>query len=124
MNASKTIRTFHDPHRRWTIHQGDVQHLLPTLSSSLFDAAFTDAPYGIDFMGHGWDSEVPPVSVWQKLIRVAKPGASLLAFGGTQTFHRQACNLEDAGWKLRDTICWLYGEGQPKSATTIPQSSR
>jgi DNA modification methylase len=41
--------------------------------------------------------------------RVAKPGAYLLAFGGTRTFHRLACALEDAGWQLVDTVCWLYG---------------
>lgn len=114
MNSSKTICTFHDPHRRWTIHQGDVQQVLPTLSSSLYDATFADAPYGISFMSHGWDSEVPPVFVWQQLSKLCKPGAYLLAFGGTRTFHRQACNIEDAGWELRDTIMWLYGEGFPK----------
>ena len=48
-------------------------------------------------------------------LRVAKPGAHLLAFGGTRTFHRLACALEDAGWELRDTIMWVYGSGFPKS---------
>lgn len=114
MNTSKTICTFNDPHRRWTIHQGDVQHVLPTLSSSLYDGVVTDAPYGIGFMEKGWDSEVPPVAVWKALFRVCKPGAYLLAFGGTKTFHRQACNIEDAGWEIRDTLSWLYGEGFPK----------
>lgn len=47
--------------------------------------------------------------------RVAKPGAYLLAFGGTRTFHRLACAIEDAGWELRDTIMWVYGSGFPKS---------
>lgn len=114
MNTFKTIRTFHDSHRRLTIHQGDVQQVLPTLSSSLYDGVVTDAPYGIGFMEKGWDSEVPPVAVWKALFRVCKPGAYLLAFGGTKTFHRQACNIEDAGWEIRDTLSWLYGEGFPK----------
>jgi len=48
-------------------------------------------------------------------LRVAKPGAFLLAFGGTRTWHRLACAIEDAGWEVRDTICWLYGSGFPKS---------
>jgi len=48
-------------------------------------------------------------------LRVAKPGAYLLAFGGTRTFHRLACALEDAGWEIRDCILWLYGSGFPKS---------
>lgn len=48
-------------------------------------------------------------------LRVAKPGAFLLAFGGTRTFHRLACALEEAGWIIRDCIMWLYGSGFPKS---------
>ena len=48
-------------------------------------------------------------------LRVAKPGAHLLAFGGTRTYHRLACAIEDAGWEVRDQIAWLYGSGFPKS---------
>jgi DNA modification methylase len=39
----------------------------------------------------------------------------LLAFGGSRTFHRIACAIEDAGFEIRDTIMWLYGSGFPKS---------
>jgi len=46
---------------------------------------------------------------------VAKPGAYLLAFGGTRTFHRLAVAIEDAGWEIRDTLMWVYGSGFPKS---------
>ncbi len=53
---------------------------------------------------------------WAKeALRVAKPGAFLLAFGGTRTFHRLACAIEDAGWEIRDCLMWLYGSGFPKS---------
>ncbi len=45
---------------------------------------------------------------------VLRPGGYLLAFGGTRTFHRLACAIEDAGFELRDTLCWLYGQGFPK----------
>ena len=48
-------------------------------------------------------------------LRVAKPGAHLLASGGTRTFHRLVCAIEDAGWEIRDTIAWVYGSGFPKS---------
>lgn len=48
-------------------------------------------------------------------LRVAKPGALLLAFGGTRTFHRLACGIENAGWEIRDCLLWLYGSGFPKS---------
>lgn len=51
----------------------------------------------------------------EECLRVAKPGAHIVAFGGTKTFHRLACALEDAGWELRDTLAWHYGSGFPKS---------
>jgi site-specific DNA-methyltransferase (adenine-specific) len=48
-------------------------------------------------------------------LRVLKPGGHLLAFGGTRTWHRLACAIEDAGFEVRDSICWLFGSGFPKS---------
>ncbi len=67
------------------------------------------------FMGKEWDSCVPGVEFWTEALRVAKPGAHLVAFGGTRTFHRLACAIEDAGWEVRDCLSWLYGSGFPKS---------
>jgi site-specific DNA-methyltransferase (adenine-specific) len=66
-------------------------------------------------MGKGWDHGVPGVEFWTAAMRVAKPGAHLLAFGGTRTYHRLACAIEDAGWEVRDCIMWVYGSGFPKS---------
>jgi site-specific DNA-methyltransferase (adenine-specific) len=51
----------------------------------------------------------------REVYRVAKPGAHLLAFGGTRTYHRLACALEDAGWEIRDCLVWGYASGFPKS---------
>jgi site-specific DNA-methyltransferase (adenine-specific) len=48
-------------------------------------------------------------------LRVLKPGAHLLSFGGTRTYHRLTCALEDAGFEIRDCLAWLYGSGFPKS---------
>lgn len=48
-------------------------------------------------------------------LRVLKPGGHLLAFGGTRTWHRLVCAVEDAGFEVRDSIAWLYGSGFPKS---------
>ncbi len=47
--------------------------------------------------------------------RVLKPGGMIVAFGGTRTFHRLACAIEDAGFEIRDSIAWLYASGFPKS---------
>ena len=50
-------------------------------------------------------------------LRVLKPGGHLLAFGGTRTYHRLACGVEDAGFEVRDSLAfiWCYGTGFPKS---------
>jgi site-specific DNA-methyltransferase (adenine-specific) len=40
----------------------------------------------------------------------------MLAFGGTRTYHRLICAIEDAGWEIRDCLMWLYGQGFPKAA--------
>lgn len=48
-------------------------------------------------------------------LRVLKPGGHMLAFGGTRTWHRLACAVEDVGFEIRDSIAWLYGSGFPKS---------
>ena len=96
-----------------TIIRGNCLDVLPTLSD--VDAIVTDPPYGLSFMGKDWDHGVPGAHFWIEALRVAKPGAYLLAFGGTRTFHRLACAIEDAGFEIRDMIAWVYGSGFPKS---------
>lgn len=66
-------------------------------------------------MGKRWDCEVPGVPVWAECLRVLKPGGNLLAFAGTRTQHRMCCNIEDAGFEIRDMLAWVYGSGFPKS---------
>ena len=85
------------------------------LPAASVDAVVCDPPYGLSFMGKDWDHGVPGVAFWSAALRVAKPGAHLLAFGGTRTFHRLAVAIEDAGWEIRDTVMWVYGSGFPKS---------
>src|SRR6266403_107897 len=80
-----------------------------------FDSIVCDPPYGLEFMGKDWDKGVPGVAYWKEALRVLKPGGYLLAFGGTRTYHRMACAIEDAGFELRDCIMWIYGSGFPKS---------
>ncbi|QDT95290.1 DNA methyltransferase [Gimesia aquarii] len=113
-NNSNRITTHHSTDRSWAIHHGDVNKVLPTLPPVTFDGVFCDPPYGLKFMGHKWDGTIPPTTVFQDLLRLCKPGAYLLVFGHPKTFHRLSCNIEDAGWVLRDVLCWLYGDGFPK----------
>ena len=100
---------------RRVVLAGDCLAVMSEMDAASVDAIVTDPPYGLKFMGKAWDHGVPGVEFWTQALRVAKPGAHLVAFGGTRTFHRLACAIEDAGWEIRDTLGWLYGSGFPKS---------
>ena len=100
---------------------GDCIKVLKTFPENSIDTIITDPPYGIEFMGKIWDSSHPPKEIWQEVLRVAKPGATLLCFGGTRTYHRLACAIEDAGWIIKDCIMWLYGSGFPKATDISKQ---
>jgi DNA modification methylase len=95
---------------------GDMREVLAQVEPDYFDACVTDPPYELGFMGKAWDSTgiAYDPETWRAVYRVLKPGAHLLAFGGTRTFHRIAVAIEDAGFEIRDTLSWLYGSGFPK----------
>jgi site-specific DNA-methyltransferase (adenine-specific) len=99
------------------LHLGDCRDILPTLDDNSVDAIVTDPPYELGFMGRDWDRSgiANDVTVWAECLRVLKPGGHLAAFGGTRTYHRMACAVEDAGFEIRDSLHWLYGSGFPKS---------
>ena len=90
---------------------------LKLLDDNSIDSIVTDPPYELGFMGKKWDSTgiAYNVELWKECLRVLKPGGHLLAFGGTRTYHRMACAIEDAGFEIRDQIQWIYGSGFPKS---------
>jgi len=88
---------------------------LKSLDDNCIDTIITDPPYGISFMSKEWDKQIPPIEYWKEMLRVAKPGSTIMAFGGTRTFHRLACLIEDVGWKYVDTLSWIYSVGFPKS---------
>lgn len=76
--------------------------------------------------GHAASYKVNPAKTGQQFqawceqwaaecLRVLKPGGHILSFGGTRTYHRMVCAIEDAGFEVRDSIHWIYGSGFPKS---------
>jgi len=73
---------------------------------------------GGGFMGQAWDATgiAFDKQTWALVAKLLRPGAHLLAAGGTRTFHRMACAVEDAGFEIRDCIAWIQGQGFPKSA--------
>ncbi len=97
------------------IELGDVISVLKDYNDNAFDAVLCDPPYGLSFMGKRWDYDVPGAELWREVLRVCKPGAPLIAFSGTRTYHRMVVQIEDAGWEIRDQLAWMYGSGFPKS---------
>lgn len=129
--------------REATVIHGDCREAMAAMPAASFDACVTDPPYHLTtgkkggtgpasasaetpygraritagFMGKVWDGgdvAMQPAT-WEAVLRVLKPGAYLLAFGGTRTFHRMAVAIEDAGFEIRDCVMWMYGTGFPKS---------
>ena len=87
------------------------------MESNSIDSIVTDPPYELGFMGKAWDRTGISynVGMWKEVFRVLKPGGFLLSFGGTRTYHRMACAVEDVGFEIRDMVEWMYGSGFPKS---------
>ncbi len=120
---------------RYRLYPGDCREVLGAISAESIDAIVTDPPYELTaarpggrsaatrgavmrgFMGLAWDATgiAYDPALWRECLRVMKPGAHLLAFGGTRTAHRMVCAIEDAGFEIRDSILWIYGSGFPKS---------
>ena len=100
-----------------TIYIGDVLERLRELPDGSVDSIVTDPPYELGFMGKAWDNSgiAYLVPMWREALRVLKPGGHLLSFGGSRTYHRMVCAIEDAGFEIRDQIMWIYGSGFPKS---------
>lgn len=105
---------------------GDCLEVLKTFPDNYFDSCVTDPPYEISFMTKKWDNSgiAFKPETWAAVLRVLRPGAHLLAFGGTRTSHRMVCAIEDAGFEIRDSIrymgsdhfpAWIYSQGFPKS---------
>lgn len=125
------------------ILHGDSREMLKAFADNTFDSCVTDPPYALvsitkrfgkpgsapakgnsaymrasaGFMGQQWDTGETAFDpeFWREVFRVMKPGAHLVAFSGTRTYHRMACAIEDAGFEVRDMLSFMYGVGFPKS---------
>lgn len=100
---------------------GKNKDLLKSFADNTFDSIVTDPPYELGFMGKAWDRSgiTYDVDMWKEAMRVLKPGGHMLAFGGSRTYHRMVCAVEDAGFEIRDQIIWIYGSGFPKSHNLV-----
>lgn len=101
----------------YKIYNGDMLDMLQVIEPESIDAIVCDPPYELGFMNKSWDSTgiAFKKETWQNCFEVLKPGGYLLAFGGSRTYHRIACAIEDAGFEIRDCVMYFYGTGFPKS---------
>lgn len=119
------------------IRLGNSLDVLKEYNDNFFDSCVTDPPYGLGkepdplivlrdwldkgfstvrgrgFLNQEWDSFVPQPILWKEVFRVLKPGAHLLSFSGTRTHDWMAMSLRLAGFEIRDSISWIYGQGFP-----------
>lgn len=102
-----------------SLHLGDCLEVMRTMEPDSVDSIVCDPPYMLNFMGKAFDrakdNPAASVEVWAAALRVAKPGAMLLAFGGDRTHHRMMTAIEDAGWEIRTCLYWVFASGFPKS---------
>lgn len=123
---------------RNTILVGDCKETLAGLPANSMDAVVTDPPYGLStepdvvevlthwlagddyehsgggFMGKTWDGYVPGPATWSEVFRVLKPGGHALVFAGSRTYDMMTLALRIAGFEVRTTLQWIYGQGMPK----------
>lgn len=109
----------------YELHLGDCREVMAAMPANSVDSIICDPPYMLNFMGKAFDrpkdNPAASVEVWAEALRVAKPGAYLLAFGGDRTHHRLMVAIEDAGWQLKTCLYWIFGSGFPKSTDISKQ---
>jgi len=96
----------------YVIHAGECQEVLSTYGENFFHSCITDPPYGMGM--EDWDYSVPTVDMWREVYRTLRPGAFCLAFCSPELYHRLACNVEDAGFTIKDQIMWMTTTKMPK----------
>jgi len=94
------------------ITNGNCEEILSQFGENTFHSCITDPPYGMG-MEH-WDHSVPSVDIWREVYRTLRPGAFCLAFCSPELYHRLACNVEDAGFNIKDQIMWMTTTKMPK----------
>jgi site-specific DNA-methyltransferase (adenine-specific) len=95
---------------RCTLYLGDCTKITPLLRD--LDACCCDPPYELGIMGKDWDSS-GVAAAWETWggVRIAlKPGAHLIAFAGSRTYHRIAMAIDLAGFEVRDQFAHFLAD--------------
>jgi site-specific DNA-methyltransferase (adenine-specific) len=129
------------PMQEFTLYPGDCRESMRGIEPASIAACITDPPFHLKsitarfgaanaapaqhgkdgaanrlsrgFMGQVWDGgdiAFRP-ELWAQVHSLLIPGGRVLAFGGTRTWHRMCCAIEDAGFEIEDTILWIFGQG-------------
>ena len=96
------------------IRNKDSLGICDDLAPDSVHAVITDPPYGMEFLGLDWDKVLPSINIWKACCEALRPGGFLLAFGHTRLYHQLGCQLEDAGFEIKDCLCWGYATGNPR----------
>jgi DNA modification methylase len=123
------------------VWHGDALRVLRAMQPESVTSIITDPPYGLSdvssaevvqaitawasgdrervpdgrgFMSLAWDRFVPPPAVWDECLRVLKPGGYMAVFAGTRTADLMGLSIRLAGFRMYDTITWMYSSGMPK----------
>ncbi len=110
----------------YKINHANIKDWAKNYDGELFDGILCDPPYELGFMGKSWDSSgiAFDTEMWADIYKLLKPGAHLLAFSGSRTYHRMAVAIEDAGFEIRDMMSYIYGSGFPKSLNIQKQMEK
>ena len=103
-----------NPHIR--LVTADSRQFVPTLEDNSIQAAVTDPPYELNFMGHEWDRSGVAFDeqLWKTILDKLTHGAHLIAFAHTTTFDLVCSAIRRAGFEIRDMLLWHQGQGFPK----------
>jgi len=113
---------------------GVLPEALAQFEDNTFHACLADTPYGLSddpppelitawlageeprgrrgFLGRTWDGMPPGPRFWRELLRVMRPGATVIAFGGDRTFGLQDIAMRFGGFEILPAFAWLHAEAQ------------
>jgi site-specific DNA-methyltransferase (adenine-specific) len=129
----------------YTLIHSDMIEALAAMPEASVDGVCCDPPYHLQdaterykpgvktrqryfrdkgFTGAVWDGGhvAFDVATWATVLRVMKPGAHLLAFGSPRTNHRMVTAIEAAGFEIRDSLGWVYGQGFPAGSVDVAKA--
>lgn len=103
-----------DSFERGKLHlfQGNSENILNTFEDGFFDSIIIDPPYGYgDGAMEGKLKKVIDIDfnrrlVFELLTKKCKQNASFVIFGRGMNLYKDACILEELGWKFKEEIVW------------------